>query len=186
MWRVNAKVKLDVIKGFSLRDWYWLYSPSCILEQFISCTHFFLSHAPMLTASNAGMKLCSIVLTNLSNVKKKKGRTRKQCKSVRRHCLQPSNNKAVDKHFLNMRSWMLSVVKKNASGWHRCLTCIYVSTSFWGVDTETLVPEAAHQNVAIVRCYHETLRVDLDALVHQIRDLPLVRPCVVGWDIAKT
>lgn len=74
--------------------------------------------------------------------------------------------------------------KKNASGWR--LTCICVSTSFWRVDTETLVPEAAHQNVAIVRCYHETLRVDLDALVHQIRDLPLVRPCVVGWDIAKT
>lgn len=58
-----------------------------------------------------------------------------------------------------------------------CSTCFLnnkTPTSFSGVNTEALVPEATDQDVAVVGCNHETVRVDLDALVHEVSDLTLV------------
>lgn len=53
------------------------------------------------------------------------------------------------------------------------------STSFSGVDTEALVPEATDQDVAVVGGNHKTVRVYLDALVHQVGDLTLAYARVV-------
>lgn len=58
-------------------------------------------------------------------------------------------------------------------------------TSFSGVNTEALVPEAADQNVAVVGSNHKTVRVDLDALVHKVGDLPLVHARVVCYEGAQ-
>ena len=52
-------------------------------------------------------------------------------------------------------------------------------TSFSGVNAKALVPEAADQDVAVVGRDHEAVRVDLDALVHQVCDLTLVHARVV-------
>lgn len=54
------------------------------------------------------------------------------------------------------------------------LTVQSLPTSFSGVNTEALVPEAADQDVAVVGSNHKTVCVDLDALVHQVSDLTLV------------
>lgn len=48
-------------------------------------------------------------------------------------------------------------------------------TSFSRVDTEAFVPEATDQDVTVVSRNHKTVCVDLDALVHQVSDLTLVR-----------
>lgn len=62
-------------------------------------------------------------------------------------------------------------------------------TSFCRVDAEALVPETADQDVAVVGRDHEAVRVDLDALVHQVGDLTLVHArvicCVGGAGDAK-
>lgn len=52
-------------------------------------------------------------------------------------------------------------------------------TSLCRVDAEALVPETADQDVAVVGRDHEAVRVDLDALVHQVGDLTLVHARVV-------
>ena len=61
----------------------------------------------------------------------------------------------------------------------RCV-CVCVPTSFSRVDPKALVPETAHQDVAVVGGNHEAVCVDLDALVHQVCDLTLVHPRVVS------
>lgn len=55
-------------------------------------------------------------------------------------------------------------------------------TRFCGVDSETLVPEATHQDVAIVSSDHKTVCVYLNALVNQVSDLPFIHPRVIGCD----
>ena len=54
-------------------------------------------------------------------------------------------------------------------------------TSFCGVNSEALVPEATHQDVAVIRRHHEAVCVDLDTLIHEVCDLPLVYSRVVGY-----
>ncbi len=54
-------------------------------------------------------------------------------------------------------------------------------TCVWRVNTETLVPEAAHQDVAVISRHHKTLCVDLNALVNQVSDLSFVCAWVVSW-----
>lgn len=58
-------------------------------------------------------------------------------------------------------------------------------TRFCGVDSETLVPEATHQNVAIVSSDYKAVCVDLNALVNQVSDLPLIYSRVIGCDQQK-
>lgn len=60
--------------------------------------------------------------------------------------------------------------------------CEKRQTCFCGVDSETLVPEATRQDVAIVSSDHKTVCVDLNALVHQVSDLPFIHSRVIGYD----
>lgn len=61
---------------------------------------------------------------------------------------------------------------KLAYKWHKITKD--TSTCLSGVNTETLVPETAHQDVAVISRHHKTLSVDLNALVNQVSDLSFV------------
>lgn len=55
-------------------------------------------------------------------------------------------------------------------------------TCVCGVDSETLIPEAADKNVAVVRGDDEALGMNLDALVQKVSYLPPVCPCAAGCE----
>lgn len=55
-------------------------------------------------------------------------------------------------------------------------------TRVCGVDSETLIPEAADKNIAVVRSDDEALGMNLDALVQKVSYLPSVCPCAAGCE----
>lgn len=52
-------------------------------------------------------------------------------------------------------------------------------TSFCRVNSETLIPKPADENVAIICCDHKAVGIDLDALVHKVCDLPFVHTRII-------
>lgn len=57
---------------------------------------------------------------------------------------------------------------------------VFRVTCFCRINSKTLVPETTDKNVAIIRCDHKTMCIDLDALIHQVCNLPLVHTGVIG------
>lgn len=53
-------------------------------------------------------------------------------------------------------------------------------TCFCRVNSEALIPESTDKNVAIICRDHETMCIDLDTLINEVRDLPLVHTRVIG------
>lgn len=50
------------------------------------------------------------------------------------------------------------------------------------VDSETLIPEATDENIAVVRSDDKALGMDLNTLVLKVSDLPPVHSCIAGYE----
>lgn len=53
-------------------------------------------------------------------------------------------------------------------------------TCFGRINSETLIPESTDENIAIIRCDHKTMCIDLYTLVNKVCDLPFVHTRVIG------
>lgn len=58
-------------------------------------------------------------------------------------------------------------------------------TCFGWVHTKTFVPESTDKDVAIICCHNKAVSINLDALIHKVRDLPLVHTGVIGCKETK-
>lgn len=52
-------------------------------------------------------------------------------------------------------------------------------TCFCRVNSETLIPKPADENVAVICCDYKAVGVDLDALVHKVCDLTFVHTRII-------
>ncbi len=84
------------------------------------------------------------------------------------------------RHFICSKDEKVFYMYKLAYKWHKITKD--TSTCLRGVNTETLIPETTCQDVAVVGCHHKAVRVDLNALINQICDLPFTNARVIGWE----
>lgn len=69
------------------------------------------------------------------------------------------------------------VLRQPSSSWPKKRQGV---TCFRRINSKALVPEPTDKNVAIICCDHEAMRIDLDALIHKVCDLPFVHTRVIG------